>query len=215
MKTVIITAAGSGSRFGSKKQFACLNNKLVLDYSVEFFNNLGFNVIITVPEEDIDFIVKRYGFAKIIRGGAERSISVYNGLQLVDDDYVIIHDAARPILLKEKLIKLIEAAKVFEAATLAIKCTDTLKYVQNSKSKFTIRRDNIYCTQTPQIFNTYLLRQSFEIALKENINFTDEASLWEHYISSVYIIEGFKYNIKITTKEDLNIIGCLLNDNIL
>ncbi|MGB9755708.1 MAG: 2-C-methyl-D-erythritol 4-phosphate cytidylyltransferase [Desulfurella sp.] len=212
MKTAIITAAGSGSRFGSKKQFERLNDKIVLDYSVEFFKELGFNVIVTVPQEDIEFVKKRYKFANIVQGSNERFFSVYNGLQLIDEGIVLIHDAARPILSKTKIFELLNQVSKQKATILATKCTDTLKFVQDGNVKFTIIRDNIYCAQTPQGFDTKMLKNAFEMSIKDNLVFTDEASLWEHYYSSVSIVEGFRYNIKITTKEDLKLASCILND---
>ncbi|MGE4547262.1 MAG: 2-C-methyl-D-erythritol 4-phosphate cytidylyltransferase [Desulfurella sp.] len=215
MKTAIITAAGSGSRFGAKKQFEKLNNKLVIDYSVEFFNALGFDIIITVPKEDVDFVQERFSFAKVVEGSIERFFSVYNGLKLISDDIVLIHDAVRPILNKEKILELLDKVYEKKSAILAIKCTDTLKFVQDDYIKFTIKRDSIFCAQTPQGFDAKLLKIAFNKALNDNLIFTDEASLWEHYISSVSIVEGYRYNIKITTKEDLKLASCILNDIVL
>lgn len=215
MKTAIITAAGKGERFGAKKQFAMLGNKLVLDHSMEFFFSLGFKIVLSVPKEDIEFAQKRYSFAQVVEGGTERMHSVYNALKLVEGDIVLIHDGVRPILDKAKTLMVWETTSKSNASILAIRCSDTLKYVENGKTKFTINRNNVYCAQTPQGFRVDLLKKAFEKAFSENIVFSDEASLWEHYISNVEIVEGFRHNIKITTKEDLKIAGCLLNDNIL
>jgi len=215
MKTAIITAAGSGSRFGAKKQFEKLNNKLVIDYSVEFFKALGFDIIITVPKDDIGFVQERFSFAKVVEGSIERFFSVYNGLKLINDGVVLIHDAARPILYKEKVLELLDKVYEKKSAILAIRCTDTLKFAQSGHIKFTIKRDNIFCAQTPQGFDAKLLKIAYTKALNDNLIFTDEASLWEHYISSVAIVEGYKYNIKITTKEDLKLASCVLNDIVL
>jgi|YelNatPaOPRAMG01_1025707.scaffolds.fasta_scaffold08169_5 2-C-methyl-D-erythritol 4-phosphate cytidylyltransferase len=215
MKTAIITAAGSGSRFGAKKQFEKLNNKLVIDYSVEFFKALGFDIIITVPKDDIGFVQERFSFAKVVEGSIERFFSVYNGLKLINDGVVLIHDAARPILYKEKVLELLDKVYEKKSAILAIRCTDTLKFAQSGHIKFTIKRDNIFCAQTPQGFDAKLLKIAYIKALNDNLIFTDEASLWEHYISSVAIVEGYRYNIKITTKEDLKLASCVLNDIVL
>ncbi|WP_291492285.1 2-C-methyl-D-erythritol 4-phosphate cytidylyltransferase [Desulfurella sp.] len=215
MKTAIVTAAGSGSRFGSKKQFERLNGKIVLDYSVEFFKEMGFNVIVTVPQEDIEFVKKRYNFAKIVKGSNERFYSVYNGLELIDEGIVLIHDAARPIIVKEKILELLNVVYKKKAAILAIKCTDTLKFVENNYIKFTINRDFVYCAQTPQAFDVKMLKKAYKMALKDKLTFSDEASLWEHYISSVDIVEGYRYNIKITTRQDLKLASCILNDFVL
>lgn len=211
MKAVIVTAAGSGSRFGSKKQFEMLNNKLVIDYSVEFFRDLGFNIVVTAPKEDINFVKKRYSFACVVEGAHERFFSVYNGLQAIKEDIVLIHDAARPILEKTKIFELLNQVVKQKAAILATQCTDTLKFVQDGNVKFTIKRDHIYCAQTPQGFDTKMLKKAFEMSIKENLIFSDEASLWEHYYSGVAIIDGYRYNIKITKKEDLKLASCILN----
>ncbi len=215
MKTAIITAAGSGSRFGSKKQFEKINNKLVLDYSVECFKGLGFDIIITAPEEDIEFVRKRYDFAKVTKGASERFFSVYNGLELIRDGIVLVHDAARPILVKEKILELLDVVYQKKAAILAVKCTDTLKFVENNYIKFTIKRDFVYCAQTPQAFDVKMLKMAYNKALKDKLVFSDEASLWEYYMSNVAIVEGYRHNIKITTKEDLVMVSCILNDAVL
>ncbi|WP_025209806.1 2-C-methyl-D-erythritol 4-phosphate cytidylyltransferase [Hippea sp. KM1] len=207
--TSVIVAAGSGKRFGSKKQFEPLNGKLVIDYSVEVLSDFG-KIVIVARREDMDFLSDRFNFARIVEGGKERMHSVYNGVLASDGEFVLIHDAARPAIDNDMVRRLILAVRDFDAAILAIKAYETLKLSEDGFSVDTLNRERVYISQTPQAFKRDRLLEALKRALAMNEVFTDEAALWERYYGRVKIVEGSRKNIKITTKDDLRIVGCLL-----
>ncbi len=210
MKIVsVIVAAGAGTRFGKKKQFEIIkDDKIVLDYSVEKLSKYG-KVVIVGREEDLSFLQKRYD-AVVVEGGEERKHSVFNGLKVVkNSEVVIIHDAARPVIAFLNIDKLIKAAREFGAAIFYIPVSDTVKLKKDDFSLATLDRRKLILSQTPQAF----VFEKLYYIMKRYINegyFTDEAALWEKLYGKVKLIEGSKKNIKITTKEDLEIVRCLL-----
>ena len=147
MKNVaILLAAGSGSRMRSevKKQFICINNRPLMSYSLEAFEHSEVidSVILVTSVEDIDYcrekIVEAYGFTKVkayVPGGRERYHSVMAGLDAIASlggaDYVFIHDAARPCIDEEMLVRLYDEVRVSEACVAAVKSKDTFKIANN------------------------------------------------------------------------------------
>ena len=207
----VIVAAGQGKRFGGKKQFEKINDKIVLDYSVEVLRKFSSEIIIVTDKNDNDFIRKRYNDVRIAFGGKERMDSVFNGLSKIREcDIVIIHDAARPCIEARYVKELIDSAKLFKAAILAYPATDTLKQVKDNFITNSIDRTIIYAAQTPQAFNYKMLLKAYSKALKNDKIYTDESSVWEEFYGKVKIVKGDGKNIKITTKDDLEIVKCLL-----
>jgi len=205
----VIVAAGEGKRFGRKKQFEKVtHDRIVLDYSVEKLSKYG-EVVIVSKKEDMDFINKRYGL-KVIEGGKERKNSVLNGLLALNEcDVVLIHDAVRPVLLGLDIERLIKETIEFGAAIFYIPVSDTVKLRSGEFSTATLDRERLAISQTPQAFDYNRLVDIMKKYVDE-IGFTDEAALWEKFYGKVKLVEGSKRNIKITTKEDLEIVKCLL-----
>ncbi len=206
----IIVAAGSGRRFGFKKQFAQLNGRMVLEYSVSVFRDVCDDTVIVVQKEDMDFVKNRFEFAKVVEGGAERMNSVYNGLVSVSCDVVLIHDAARPLLGRELVDRVLNKAVEFESCVPVLKIAETIKRIKNGKIVGSVDRNELYLAQTPQAFNYKKLKIAYDRAVTKEKNYTDEASIWEEFYGSAEYVEGDKKNIKITTKEDLEFAECLL-----
>ncbi|WP_022670263.1 2-C-methyl-D-erythritol 4-phosphate cytidylyltransferase [Hippea alviniae] len=206
----VIVAAGKGERFGSKKQFEKINGKMVLDYSVEILSEFG-EVVIVASKEDLEFVKSFYPQATVVEGGKERMHSVYNGLKSIKDcDIVLIHDAARPLIYREMVSAVIDAAGEFSAAIPVIGAFETLKRKRDGFVVQTIDRSSIVISQTPQGFEfKKLLKALNECILKGEI-YTDESAVWEKYYGEVKTVEGSRKNIKITTKEDLELVRCLL-----
>ncbi len=205
----VIVAAGSGVRYGSKKQLEVVKNgKIVLDYSVEKLSEFG-KVYIVAKREDMEFLEKRYGVS-VVEGGRERKHSVFNGLKAVGDcNVVLIHDAARPVLDSLNVELLIYTALKFGAAIFYLPIYETVKLIKGKNAIATLDRRRLIISQTPQAFD---FRKLFSIMKKYvgEWNFTDEAALWEKIFGSVKLVEGSRKNIKITTKEDMEIVRCLL-----
>lgn len=219
---VIIPASGSGVRFGGKtpKQFIKLKpgNKEVAAYSINKFQTLKEVSSIVIACEakyvsKLKQIVKSNKLNKVadvVEGGKTRQDSVYNALKTITcgkNDRIIIHDAVRPFISRKKIKELIKVSKKADAVIPALKINDTIKKVSpKGYSEGTIPRDNIWRVQTPQVFEYGVLMKSFEKAYKSRFNGTDEASIVEHAGYKVKVIEGETTNIKITTKEDLQVV---------
>lgn len=217
---VIVLAGGKGLRLDSKikKQFIKINNKEILNYTLEKFDKIESisNIIIVCEEDDINHI-ENYNISKTIKfakNGKERMFSVNNGLKLLDEDtdVVIIHDGVRPFFNVDKIGNLVRLAKN-GGAIYGVKSTDTIKKVVDNKVKETIDRRLLYNVQTPQAFSRILLIQSYKKALDTNVICTDDSMVIEKFSNAkVEIVESDYENIKITTKIDLEIAKVILGE---
>ena len=137
--SVIILAAGSGSRTGLEynKVFHKIHRKRVLDYSLEFFQKLGGckQIILVCSKQDYNFVYAEYNAAvtDIIIGGETRQESVYKGLSKAKNDYVLVHDSARPYLNSRLIDKLIHEMIDTQAVTLAVPVADTVVKVSGNR----------------------------------------------------------------------------------
>ena len=140
---------------------------------------------------------------KFVEGGKERQDSVYEGLKHVTSDYVMIHDGARPFVKKDLLDRLVVGMEEHKAVLAMVPCKDTIKRVKDGKVVETLIRSELMQAQTPQAFDTVLIRNAYKEAIENNIQATDDASMLELQGKDVYVVEGDYDNIKITTKADL------------
>ena len=219
MVSAIIVAAGKGVRMKGRmrKQYLDLSGRPVLVHSIMTFDacSLIEEIVIVVPEEEIDYCQKNIVSlldlktkVNLISGGGQRQDSVYNGLQAIDKitDVVVIHDGVRPFIHLEDLTACIIGARDFGACILGIPASDTLKRVNKSGIiEGTLFRENIWLAQTPQAFRYDLIAKAHETARGDGYIGTDDASLVERLGKDVKIINGSKFNIKITTQEDLDV----------
>jgi 2-C-methyl-D-erythritol 4-phosphate cytidylyltransferase len=219
MVSAIIVAAGKGVRMKGRirKQYLDLSGRPVLSYSVMTFDacSLIDEIFMVVPEDEIDYCQKNIVSllelktrVNLIPGGDQRQDSVYNGLQAIDKKTttVVIHDGVRPFIHPENLAACIFGAKDFGACILAVPAADTLKRVNKSGIvERTLFRENIWLAQTPQAFQYGLILKAHETARRDGYAGTDDASLVERLGKDVRIINGSKFNIKITTQEDLDV----------
>ncbi len=145
----------------------------------------------------------------LLEGGDTRSQSVYNGLQSIsnearEDDLVIIHDAARPFLRVEDLLKVIESLNHYPAVTLAYPVTDTIKQVGDTqKIQEHLIRDNLRAILTPQGFWFSVLWKGYKEFIRSPFPVTDDTEIVDRVGYSVQCVSGEKSNIKITNPEDL------------
>ena len=206
--SLIITAGGTSSRYGNKnKLLEKINDKTVIEETVSKF--IGFDeideVIISANSSIIETLQELLNNpkVKIIEGGDTRQKSVYNALQVVKNDYVLIHDGARPLIRKDTIAYVLEAVLDKDAVTVMTKTTDTIKEVDSTGRIIrTIDRSKLYNTQTPQAFKTSIIKDAHE-KLTDG-NFTDDCSMLEELNIPVYIVNGSYTNIKITIKSDLD-----------
>ena len=128
---------------------------------------------------------------------------MYNALNVVKNDYVLIHDGARPLIRKDIISCVLDAVVDKGAVSVMTKTTDTIKEVdETGRIIRTIDRSKLYNTQTPQGFKTSIIKEAHE-KLKDG-NFTDDSSMLEYLGIPVYIVNGSYTNIKITIKSDLD-----------
>ena len=212
--SAIITAGGTSSRFGnSNKLLEQINGKGIIEYTIDAFKEAGIEDIVVCANFSDRLL--RYVLAglpvRVIEGGATRQESVYNGLQSVDCDYVLIHDGARPMISPEIIKKTMEEVVVKKAVSVMTKTIDTIKKVDEfGKIITTIDRSQLYNTQTPQAFELSLIKEVHE--KYKGQSFTDDAGMVESFGKDVYIVEGDYRNIKVTTKSDLALAQIYLSE---
>ncbi len=202
----VVTAGGTSRRYGStNKLFEDLCGKPVIKYSVDLFTEMGFEIVIPCHssfQEETAELFKDYKNVKVIQGGDSRQQSVFKGLKAVGDcDFVIIHDAARPLIQEKTVKRCLETAFEKKAVITAVKTTDTIKTVdETNKITSTPNRANLINVQTPQIFEYRKILEAHEKF--QNENFTDDACLIEACGGTVYYSDGEYSNIKITNHSD-------------
>jgi 2-C-methyl-D-erythritol 4-phosphate cytidylyltransferase len=217
---VIIPAGGAGKRMGgaSSKQFMDLDGTPILARSLGVFNRMEEinRIVLVVPQDEIEFvkkaIVDRYHLSRVwqvLAGGQERQDSVKNGIfalgpQAASDDIVVIHDAVRPFVTEELILKSIDECRRYGAVTLGVPVKDTVKRVDTQGVvENTVDRAVFWLTQTPQTFKKSIIMEAYGRAGEEGFRGTDDASLVERIGVGVRMIFGSYENIKITTPEDM------------
>ncbi len=231
MRAVIVPSAGSGKRFGAKKQFFTVNGKMIVEYSIEVFSKseLVDAIVLVVPEDDVEVgrkLAERYPkITKVVPGGSERQFSVFEGLKSIKGENfkeVFVHDGVRPNVSPVLLNDLVVALSDYDAHGVipAVKPKDTVKEAGAPLErgdfivKKTLDRDKLLLVQTPQLFIYDVLLECHERALSDDFLATDDSALLERYGYTVVAIPGDPQNIKITTKEDLKFFIISLNKNI-
>jgi 2-C-methyl-D-erythritol 4-phosphate cytidylyltransferase len=227
--TAIVLAAGSGSRMRSDipKQYMQINGKPLLYYSIKAFEDSeADNIILVASADSVEYcrksIVEEYAFDKVravVSGGAERYLSVYNGLcNCTGTDYVLIHDGARPMIDVSSINRSIACVKAEGACVLATRVKDTIKRADaDNYVEDTPERSSLWTVQTPQCFSYGLLMEAYDrlfAAQKAGETLppiTDDAMIVEQMMSQkVKLLEGNYENIKVTTPEDLLIAEAFL-----
>ncbi len=220
--TCIVAAGGSGTRMGTSinKLFLEIDEIPVIAYTLSALQNCAEinEIIISAREEDIIFlskVVETYAISKtktIVKGGATRGESVLCASRELnpDTDFVIVHDAARPLVTDEIIERTLSAAVSFGAAACGVKPKCTLKSVDADVITSTIDREKTIEIQTPQIFSMELFNKMYSMDIETIKNATDDCVLAEISGASVHVTEGSYKNIKITTPEDIEIAEMLI-----
>lgn len=221
----IIPAGGSGKRMGTSlsKQYLTLAGKPILAHTLCNFQNSEMvdDIILVVPAEDAEYVrktvVDEYGLTKVrkvIPGGAQRQDSVRNGLDAAGDGYdiVLIHDGVRPFISNRLISRSILGAESFGAVTVGVPAKDTIKHITSDGFvKDTLPRDSIWLIQTPQAFRMEIIKKAHQKAHDDGYHGTDDAALVERMGIPVKIVTGSYHNIKITTKEDIDLAEYMIN----
>lgn len=224
MFTVILPAAGSGSRFGADrpKQYTLINGQSILQHTLALFaaNPRIDRIIVAVSPDDthIDRLTLPPQALVSRSGGDSRARTVANTLTLLlqqglisAHDTVLVHDAARCCLKQSTLNRLLDALPdAPDGAILAIPVADTLKQQDDSgRIAATVSRNRLWQAQTPQGFQAALLQQALAACDLDRI--TDEASALEQIGRRPLLVEGDSSNIKITRPDDAAFAACLLS----
>ena len=206
----IVLCAGKGSRSGLtyNKMLYRFKNKTIYEMSMEIFLNdeRCKQIVVVTKEEELDDLKKLISSKKIdyVFGGKERQDSVYNGLQVVKEDYVLIHDGARPYLKKENIDDILECLNKNDACLLVVPVKDTIKVCIDGNIVKTLPREQLVQAQTPQAFKTELIKRCYQKGKDKNYIATDDASIVEYFENiEVKAVLGSYSNIKITTPDDL------------
>ncbi len=209
---VIIVAGGSGSRMGGTlpKQFAFVGGEPILVRTINSFAAAipSAKIIVVLPASQIDFwrnLSARFRVARhsVVEGGKERFYSVLNGITAMSDavDLIAVHDGVRPFASKELILRAVECAAQNGSAIPVVVPVDSLRVASEDGTSTPIDRSTLRAVQTPQIFDAATLRAAYDTPFRQS--FTDDASVVEQMGERVSLCEGERYNIKITTPEDM------------
>lgn len=194
----IVVAAGSGERFGRRKQYEELGGRRVLDWSLSVASDCSDGVVLVLPASDVDPEATNQ-----VAGGSTRSASVRSGLTAVplDADVICVHDAARPFASPELFRAVVDAVRSgADGAVPALPVADTIKVVDpDGRVLSTPDRATLVSIQTPQAFRAAALRAAHAAGGEG----TDDAGLVEAAGGSVVVVPGERRNRKITHPDDL------------
>lgn len=229
MKNIaIVLAGGSGSRFGADmpKQFLQVAGKMIIEHTIDAFERHPLIDEIAVVSradyvDEMKEMVKRDGYrkvTKVLQGGKERYHSSLAAIEAFtcDDDNLLIHDGVRPLVTDRIITDCVKALANYEAVDVAVPATDTVIELNEDGSIARIPpRKLLRNAQTPQCFRRRVIAKAFELALKDPGFFpTDDCSLVLKYMPEVAIkvVDGEPTNIKITYKEDIEMMKRVITD---
>ena len=216
----LVPAAGSGSRFGGElpKQYLMLHGKPLLQHALDRlqaqFPLAQLYVVLAPDDELFEAMITVTSNVIVLRcGGRTRGASVHNALSRmagVDDDWIVVHDGARPCVDAESSLRLQrELANDDVGGFLALPVTDTLKRVDDdSRVVRTEPREGLWRAQTPQMFRFGVLRRAFGLPGLDG--FTDEAQAVERLGLKPRAVVGNAFNVKVTFPDDLALASAIL-----
>lgn len=220
---LVMPAAGAGRRFGDRvpKQYAPLNGRTVLEWALAPFLSdgrcAGAVVVISPSDTWWPKVAERISTVTVAQGGGERSESVRSGLRALTrkagpEDWVLVHDAARPCLSSADRDRLLEQAGAHAVGgLLAMRVADTLKRAQaDGSAETTVDRADLWRASTPQMFRFARLCEALDRALEAKRYPTDEAQALEWLGDHPLLVEGSAANIKVTSPEDLRMAAALM-----
>lgn len=221
--SVIVPAAGCGARTGlnQNKILAPLCGQPLLGWTLRALlaaaprlSTLGVainEILIAARREEFELLQPIIASVSpqisLVEGGATRQQSVGNAARAADADFLLVHDAARPLLSSDLVFRVVQAALETGGAIAALPASDTIKVarVQNGAPVVgsTLARETVWLAQTPQIFRRELYLRALENAGRENFAGTDCASLLERIGADVALVEGESENLKVTFAADI------------
>jgi 2-C-methyl-D-erythritol 4-phosphate cytidylyltransferase len=216
MTIALILAAGSGERFGAgaPKAFVELAGRPLVQWSVDALRAVAEieRIVVAMPPG-----VAAPAGVSAVEGGSVRSESVRLALAAAgagrNQDLVLVHDAARPLLtadLAAATIRALEADESIDAAIAAVPMTDTVKRVRDGVVSETLERSELWAVQTPQVFRRAALERALDVPAEVLAQATDDAWLIERAGGRVGVVESTRENLKVTTPHDLVVAEILL-----
>jgi len=221
-KFALIVAGGSGIRMGTEipKQFLELCGKPVLMHTIQVFSDYypEIKIILVLPEDQQQFwkgLCLKHSFSlshQVVAGGKIRFHSVLNGLsQIEGEGIVFIHDGVRPLVSRTTLDRCLEMAQKFGNAIPVLPVNESLRK-QEGDLNISVDRSQYFSVQTPQTFRCGQIIEAYKQVFDPA--FTDDASVAEKAGFPIFMVEGNRENIKITTPEDLIIAEAFLKNKI-
>jgi len=220
----IVVAGGSGTRFGAHvpKQFVNVGGKPLAWYAVRVLAKAGVHdIIVVVPRgwvsrtnRILGSFVTRNTRISVCQGGKCRADSVRAGLNKIPSqvEYVVIHDAVRPLASTRLVRRVLDAARLNAAAVPGLQIEDTIKKISRGGfAASTLDRSRMWSIQTPQAFRVSLIKEAHRAWCSNRAHATDDAAMVECLGHRVKMVQGEKYNVKVTTREDLPVIQYLLS----
>lgn len=218
-KYAVIVAGGKGVRMGSAvpKQFLPLNGHPILYHTIKAFADAyaDMQLVLVLPQDQLSYAqMVLQSFPEriditIVAGGETRYHSVQNGLKVVDENSIVfVHDGVRPLVSTALIQRCYEQAVDKGSAIPAIPVADSMRILEDEYSR-PIDREQMRIIQTPQTFKAEVILSAFQ--QEYQVAFTDEATVVEAYGDNVYLVDGEKRNIKVTTPEDMIVAEALLN----
>jgi len=225
-KFVIVMAAGSGTRMGAEvpKQFIEIDGKAILQMTIEVFQQAypDINVVTVLPEAHMaywrSYCLERNFICPqiLVKGGITRFHSVRNALSRIPDGAVVaVHDGVRPLVSPELVRSMFGKAESEPAVIPVLPCVDTMKVLEKKGDTLvsvpgaSVDRSVLFGAQTPQIFHSEVIKEAY--SLPYDTAFTDDASVVEKYGKNLSYVMGERFNIKLTTQEDLVLARAILS----
>ena len=219
-------AAGSGTRMGSElpKQFIELGGKAILQRTIEAFLKAspGIKVVTVLPEAHVEYwrnYCLEHNFTcpqVIVKGGITRFHSVQNALSRIPDGAIVaVHDGVRPLVSPGFVSGMLDKAEDSPALIPVLPCVDTMKVLKRKGEELvtapgeSVDRSVLFAAQTPQIFHSEVLKEAYGQAY--DLSFTDDASVVDKYGKNLSYLIGERFNIKITTKDDIVLANAILS----
>ena len=212
MAVALVVAAGRGERLGKPvpKAFANLAGRPMVEWSVATLQRVAAvtEIVVALP-----LGVAAPDGTIGVPGGTERSHSVRAALAAAsDDDVVVVHDAARPLVTPELVRACLDALGDADAAIAAAPVTDTIKECSDGRVVRTLDRSRLWAVQTPQVFRRAALQRALDQDHEALGAATDDASLVEAMGGTVHVVTAPRENLKVTTELDLRVAEMLLHE---
>ncbi len=219
----VIVAGGSGTRMESDlpKQFIQIDGRPILMHTILKFVHFDPNIsiVVVLPYNQIkqwESLCEQHNFNiahQVTPGGSTRFQSVRNGLELIKDDnsIVAIHDGVRPFVSSRTISNTFKMAAENGNAIPVIEAFESVRITDEEGNRAVDRR-NVKLVQTPQVFKSALIKQAYLLPYQDF--FTDDASVAEAAGNDIFITEGNRENIKITTPFDLKVAQLLIEEKL-